>query len=181
MLRALLASRFKLTLHRERKALPVYALLPGKNGPKLRASEGEGDVSMGPAPTGIGFQRVSMTDFASRFLSRLPMIGRPVLDKTGLSGSTISRCRWSTGRMATQWPSSARQPKKDSLSLGMRLSRLVCAWKPRRQRSKCWLSTTQRSPRRINSPMTKDFVDNDEILRQYFTAWQPSRLFVQRN
>jgi uncharacterized protein (TIGR03435 family) len=86
MLRALLASRFKLTLHRERKALPVYALLPGKNGPKLRPSEGEGDVSMGPAPSGIGFQRVSMTDFASRFLSRLPMIGRPVLDKTGLSG-----------------------------------------------------------------------------------------------
>jgi hypothetical protein len=27
-----------------------------------------------------------MTDFAALFLSRLPMIGRPVLDKTGLSG-----------------------------------------------------------------------------------------------
>jgi uncharacterized protein (TIGR03435 family) len=27
-----------------------------------------------------------MTDFAARFLSRLPPIGRPVLDKTGLEG-----------------------------------------------------------------------------------------------
>jgi uncharacterized protein (TIGR03435 family) len=86
MLRALLASRFKLTLHKEKRELPVFALLPGRNGPKLRAADGEGDFSMGPAPSGIGFQRVSMTDFASLFLSRLPMIGRPVLDKTGLSG-----------------------------------------------------------------------------------------------
>jgi uncharacterized protein (TIGR03435 family) len=86
MLRGLLADRFKLALHREKKELPVYALMPGKNGPKVHASQSDGDFSMGPAGGGIGFQKVSMTDFASLFLSRLPMIGRPVLDKTGLTG-----------------------------------------------------------------------------------------------
>jgi uncharacterized protein (TIGR03435 family) len=86
MLQTLLADRFKLALHREQKELPVYTLLVGKNGPKLRAAEEDGEVSMGPAAGGIGFQRITMTDFASRFLSRLPPIGRPVIDKTGLPG-----------------------------------------------------------------------------------------------
>jgi uncharacterized protein (TIGR03435 family) len=38
MLQALLAERFKLTLHRDSKEQPVYALLVGKNGPKLQES-----------------------------------------------------------------------------------------------------------------------------------------------
>jgi uncharacterized protein (TIGR03435 family) len=86
MLQTLLAERFKVGLHREQKDLPVYALQVGKNGSKLRASENEGAPGMGPAAGGIGFQRFSMADFASKFLSRIPPIGRPVLDKTGLAG-----------------------------------------------------------------------------------------------
>ena len=86
MLQTLLADRFKLALHREQKELAVYALLTGKNGPKLHPSDGEGEFNMGPAAGGLGFQKISMTDFAARFLSRLPPIGRPVLDKTGLTG-----------------------------------------------------------------------------------------------
>jgi len=35
MLQALLADRFKMTTHKEKKDLPVYALIAGKNGPKL--------------------------------------------------------------------------------------------------------------------------------------------------
>lgn len=38
MLQNLLAERFKLTLHREKKELPMYALMVGKNGPKLKES-----------------------------------------------------------------------------------------------------------------------------------------------
>jgi uncharacterized protein (TIGR03435 family) len=86
MLQNLLADRFKLALHHEQKEQPVYALVPGRNGPKLRPSEGEGQFSMGPAAGGIGFQKTSMSEFAGRFLSVIPMIGRPVLDKTGLPG-----------------------------------------------------------------------------------------------
>jgi uncharacterized protein (TIGR03435 family) len=39
MLQALLADRFKLRLHHETKEHAVYALVPGKNGPKLTASD----------------------------------------------------------------------------------------------------------------------------------------------
>ena len=39
MLQNLLADRFKLTLHRETRDQSVYALITGKNGPKLQKSE----------------------------------------------------------------------------------------------------------------------------------------------
>jgi hypothetical protein len=56
MLQNLLAERFKLTLHREKKDLPMYALVVGKNGPKLKESvDGpapkEGGPVDGPATT----------------------------------------------------------------------------------------------------------------------------------
>lgn len=42
MVQALLAQRFKLAVHRESRARPVYALLIGKNGPKIEPA-GEAD------------------------------------------------------------------------------------------------------------------------------------------
>jgi uncharacterized protein (TIGR03435 family) len=56
MLQNLLAERFKLTLHREKKDLPMYALVVGKNGPKLKesvdeAAPKEGGPADGPAAT----------------------------------------------------------------------------------------------------------------------------------
>ena len=55
MLQNLLAERFKLTLHRETKELPVYALVVAKNGPRLEVSKGDN------AQRGIHGQRGSMT------------------------------------------------------------------------------------------------------------------------
>jgi uncharacterized protein (TIGR03435 family) len=48
MLQALLAERFKLTVHRESKEHAVYALVVGKNGPKLKESAPDADA---PAAT----------------------------------------------------------------------------------------------------------------------------------
>jgi uncharacterized protein (TIGR03435 family) len=48
MLQNLLAERFKLTLHREKKDLPMYALVVGKNGPKMKEAVDE------PAPKSGG-------------------------------------------------------------------------------------------------------------------------------
>ena len=39
MLQALLAERFKLTMRRETKELPIFAVIVGKNGPKLEKSK----------------------------------------------------------------------------------------------------------------------------------------------
>jgi len=38
MLQSLLAERFRLTLHHEQKEMPIYELVAGKNGPKLKES-----------------------------------------------------------------------------------------------------------------------------------------------
>jgi uncharacterized protein (TIGR03435 family) len=50
MLQNLLAERFKLTLHHETKELPIYALVVGKNGPKLKESADD-DASAAPGGT----------------------------------------------------------------------------------------------------------------------------------
>ena len=47
MLQALLAERFKLTVHRESKEHAVYALVVGKNGPKLKESAPDADAPAG--------------------------------------------------------------------------------------------------------------------------------------
>jgi uncharacterized protein (TIGR03435 family) len=54
MLQNLLAERFKLTLHREKKDLPMYALVVGKNGPKLKESVEEPTPAEGDAPKAGG-------------------------------------------------------------------------------------------------------------------------------
>jgi uncharacterized protein (TIGR03435 family) len=50
MLQNLLAERFKLTLHRETKELPVYALEVGSKGPKLKDSTATGTPPAAPPP-----------------------------------------------------------------------------------------------------------------------------------
>jgi uncharacterized protein (TIGR03435 family) len=67
MLQNLLAERFKLTLHREKKDLPMYALVVGKNGPKMKESaddpapkEGDAPKSGGPADGPAVMGRMAM-------------------------------------------------------------------------------------------------------------------------
>ena len=54
MLHALLADRFKLTIHREGKEQPVYALVVGKNGPKLQPAAADADAPLPNTPGGRG-------------------------------------------------------------------------------------------------------------------------------
>ena len=83
MLQTLIAERFKLSLHREKKELPVFAILVGKNGPRLKAADSGGERSIGPAPGGLALTNASMEDLAN-FLQQ--PLSRPVLDMTGLTG-----------------------------------------------------------------------------------------------
>ncbi len=53
MLQALLAERFKLVIHRDRKELPVYALIVGKNGPKLTLASEKPDAPLPDSPGAI--------------------------------------------------------------------------------------------------------------------------------
>jgi uncharacterized protein (TIGR03435 family) len=63
MLQALLADRFKLTIHRDKKELPVYALIVGKGGPKLIEASSEPDVPLpddAPEAMSIGTEKDPM-------------------------------------------------------------------------------------------------------------------------
>jgi uncharacterized protein (TIGR03435 family) len=89
MLQSLLADRFKLRVHREMKEMPVYALVVGRNGPKLKESAPDADVW---AHMGIS-GRNNVVTMPKATMDRLveqisnAFLDRPVVDKTGLTGT----------------------------------------------------------------------------------------------
>jgi uncharacterized protein (TIGR03435 family) len=83
MLQTLLANRFKLTLHRQTKDLPVFALTVEKNGPKFHDSPEDGPSNMQKGKAGVIAQRTSMQELADELCSPLQA---PVVDMTGLKG-----------------------------------------------------------------------------------------------
>jgi bla regulator protein blaR1 len=95
MLQTMLADRLKLVVHRDIKEVPVYSLVVGKNGPKFKEANAAGTHQGVTLPNGGGtivpedgghtvhFYAVSMTSLVS-VLSN--WAGRPVQDKTGLTG-----------------------------------------------------------------------------------------------
>jgi bla regulator protein blaR1 len=101
MLQALLMSRFKLAFHRDSKELPVYWLTIAKNGPKIHeAKPGDTYANGIPVPAGRGGAGVMMMNGGVGTLTvtaqAVPIgnllrtlataVGRPVLDKTALTG-----------------------------------------------------------------------------------------------
>jgi len=101
MLQAMLADRMKAVVHHESKEVPVYDLVVAKGGPKFKAAETvdaaelkqkhAGGVMMPgsagmivPGPNGVQLYGVTMAMLGQSLLSGLA--GRPVVDKTGLTG-----------------------------------------------------------------------------------------------
>lgn len=86
MMQTLLASRFQLAVHRENKEMAGMALLAGKSGSKLKASEDQGESVFEPQQkkTAINFRRMSMHEFAA--LLSEPM-RKPVIDLTDIKGT----------------------------------------------------------------------------------------------
>jgi uncharacterized protein (TIGR03435 family) len=92
MLQAMFADRCKMVVHREVKEVAVYSLVVAKGGPKFKETdptvEHPGGIKLPwggvviPSASGLSFYGTSMASFAS-FISNL---GRPVQDKTGLTG-----------------------------------------------------------------------------------------------
>ena len=87
MMKKLLAERFKLKFHMEKKELPVYSLVIARTGSKMTKSQGN------PAgPGGLIFrslgnlpaQNTTMAEFAS--VMQAAVLDRPVVDNTGISG-----------------------------------------------------------------------------------------------
>ena len=88
MIQKLLADRFNLRFHREKRELPVYAIRIARGGPKLVAAR---DPSASPQEhsEGHGFettQTYTSADLAYFILVRQLFADRPLVDQTGLTG-----------------------------------------------------------------------------------------------
>jgi uncharacterized protein (TIGR03435 family) len=123
MLQNLLVERFRMTIHRETKELPIYALLVASNGPKMNGSspaiiKGPNDVPLslsdrktivhamimpGPPPPGyrwIGWQ-ATMSDLAKDLADELH---RPVADATALKAKYNFTLNFSREAMSSPPP-----------------------------------------------------------------------------
>jgi uncharacterized protein (TIGR03435 family) len=95
MIRRLLTDRFKLAFHRDKRDMPVYAIVVGPNGHKLTKNDTNPNGLPGLIFRGLGVLPVSnatMADFAGVLQSAV--LDRPVVDRTGLTGRWDFQIRW---------------------------------------------------------------------------------------
>lgn len=111
MIRTMLEDRFRLQSHREKKETTVYALTIAKGGPKIAESQksgcidpAPGDVAPNPTvapvcgyfailPGRLEGMKVNAAKLAGT-LSIVNEIGRPVIDKTGITTTFDVHLRW---------------------------------------------------------------------------------------
>ncbi len=92
MVQALLADRFALRVHQETRQLPVYALVLAKDGPDFKPSKIDGTT----IDTGRSHLHIAGSDDTIAILARelAQLLGRPVLNQTGLTGRYDLSLRW---------------------------------------------------------------------------------------
>ena len=87
----LLAERFQLKIHRETKELPVYALSVARNGPKIKTAADDdathSNLSMRRGAAGNAEITGTSVPLANLARSLSDLVGRSVMDKTGLKGN----------------------------------------------------------------------------------------------
>jgi uncharacterized protein (TIGR03435 family) len=88
MVRTLFEERFKLSVHREMKTVSAYALIIGKNGfkppsPGMVTINGSVKQSSDEREPPQGWTMVRLANY----IANLKSVGRPVLDRTALTGS----------------------------------------------------------------------------------------------
>jgi uncharacterized protein (TIGR03435 family) len=122
MTRSLLADRFHLKFHHETRQMPALVLRVAKSGSKLQLPHPEHDLQTGIPPNRINFldhghmegHSAQMSNLTRSLASEPEIAGRPVVDKTGLSGGYVFTLRWTPDDFGpgaapadpnAQWPS----------------------------------------------------------------------------
>lgn len=100
MVKKLMADRFQLKFHYEKREMPVYALTVAKSGPKLKSSDPNEPEGIGGGPGNLGATNATMADIAQ--LLGHGFLDRPVVDQTGLTGRFDLRLRWTPDEVTTQ-------------------------------------------------------------------------------
>jgi uncharacterized protein (TIGR03435 family) len=98
MLQGLLADRFKLAVHHDKRELAVYALTVAKNGPRLTKSKAAADVYSGYGfpREGAGTTMKVMNMTLAAFVSAMQrtVLDKPVVDQTGLTDRYDFTLNW---------------------------------------------------------------------------------------
>jgi bla regulator protein blaR1 len=115
MMQLLLVDRFKLQMHREMHEIPVYALVVPKNGPKLKPSAPDADPTFHYGGSGrstvVTMPKADMADVLDAISHS--MLDRPVLDKTGLTGTYDVRLVFTPDTRANR----ASEPDPNDISI----------------------------------------------------------------
>jgi uncharacterized protein (TIGR03435 family) len=95
MVQSMLEDRFKLKVHRETREMPVFALIPEKNGHKMKPAK---DPDASPEQRGFRVtdgQIVGAAVSPAQFVNLLStIVGRPVIDLTGTAGLFDVSLHW---------------------------------------------------------------------------------------
>jgi uncharacterized protein (TIGR03435 family) len=102
MTRNLLRDRFQLNLHRESKELSVLELVTAKGGAKLNPSVAEGLEVRGGEGRFMA-RKITMRMMAAQLAGRV--LGRPVLDRTGIAGEFDVDLEWTPDESSDTGPS----------------------------------------------------------------------------
>ncbi len=90
MLRALLADRFQLAVHRESREMAVYAVVVSKSGPKFKESALEAsplaEIIHDPRNDRVAMAKGTLAEL-TEMLGSILSLGRPIVDRTGLHGA----------------------------------------------------------------------------------------------
>jgi bla regulator protein blaR1 len=104
MLRSLLTQRFKLTVSRQTKELPVYALVVAKDGPKFKEVEKwqkGADMRIRGGAGQMIAEKVTMALLAQTLSN---IAGRSVVDQTGLTGYYDFKLEWTPDEIGQPAP-----------------------------------------------------------------------------
>ena len=110
MLQKLLAERFALAFHRDKKDISAYTITLGKNGPKLAKNETGGILPGfgGRGPGSIGVRNSTMPEFADFLQARI--VDRPVVDQTELAGRFDFQLVWRPEQLTAPGPNAPPLP-----------------------------------------------------------------------
>lgn len=108
MVQKLLADRFQITFHRDKRELSLYAVKVAKSGAKLTKNDsdpnGLPNFTMGPRE--LRFRNATMAEFAGILQGVGSIVDRPVVDQTGLGSTRYD--------FILRWTPNTSQPPADN-------------------------------------------------------------------
>jgi uncharacterized protein (TIGR03435 family) len=115
MLRSLLADRFKLVVHTESKEQPIYELVVAKNGPKLLPAKPDQPSRTQITMGGSGKSSLETAQISNLIYQLSSQLGRPVVDKTGLTGNYDIKLEWARDSAVSSEDGTSTDPSGPSI------------------------------------------------------------------